>query len=101
MSLQVEFLSCQMKPRCPVYTIAIEQRHRRHAVVRAHGHKSFGQGSAFEKAESRSGMEFYIHVLMGHSLTQTRGHGENQKLITKHRRSTKEIKPEFFVIFVP
>src|SRR5438270_13055838 len=53
-----------MKARCAVYTIAVEQSHRRHAIVGTHGNQSFGQRGAFEKTESRSGMEFYVHKLL-------------------------------------
>src|SRR5437868_10828023 len=62
MSANVELLSRQMKSRCSVNAIAVEQRHRLHAVVGTHSNEGFRQGSAFEKAEGRSGMEFYVHL---------------------------------------
>src|SRR5579859_4306698 len=52
-----------MKSRRSIDAIAIEQRHRRHAIFRAHRNQSFGQRGAFEKTESGSGVEFYIHKL--------------------------------------
>jgi hypothetical protein len=50
-----------MKPRRPINPVAIAKRQRRVAKAHSFGDKVFGLRSAFEKTESRGGMEFEVH----------------------------------------
>jgi len=43
-----------------VDAVGIEQRHGGHVEVRAHSDQFLGQGSAFEKTESRAGMKLDV-----------------------------------------
>ena len=52
-----------MKARRSIQPVAIEQRHCRKLNLRGAPRQSFGKGSAFEKAESRSRVEFDVHFV--------------------------------------
>src|SRR5271166_2915418 len=62
MRLKVELLHGQVKARRAIYSIAIEQRHRRHLVCGAHLGQFLGNRSSFEEAERRAGVEFDVHT---------------------------------------
>ena len=55
------FFRRQMKTGRAVDAVAIEQRHGGHVVIRAQAGQFFGQGSAFEKTECGSRVEFDVH----------------------------------------
>ena len=59
--LQARFFRREIKPRCAIQPIAVEQRHGWHAVGGACRNQRLGGRSAFEKAESGASMEFDIH----------------------------------------
>src|SRR5713226_5691659 len=61
MRLDPRFLGRHIKTRRAIDAVAVEQCHGRHVQVRACGDQVLGQSSAFEKAESRTGMEFNEH----------------------------------------
>jgi hypothetical protein len=63
MRLDARLFCGEMEARRAVYSIAIEQCHRRHSQVRAHRDQFLGNRSPFEKAERRAGMEFNVHQL--------------------------------------
>ena len=44
-----------------VDTVGVEQCHGGHVKVRTHADQFLGQGSAFEKTESRAGVKFDVH----------------------------------------
>jgi hypothetical protein len=52
-----------MKTWCAVNTVVIEQRHGGQTEARTHAGEFLGQGCAFEKAESRASVKFYVQVL--------------------------------------
>ncbi len=55
------FLCRHVETRRAIESVAIEQRHGRHLQVGAGRDQIFGQGSAFEKTESRAGVELDVH----------------------------------------
>jgi len=57
------FIRGKMKARGTVNAVSVKQRHGRHLEVRAHCHYFLGQGSAFEEAESGTGVKFYKQVV--------------------------------------
>src|SRR5437660_1418662 len=61
MRLDFGFLRSHVEARRSVETIAVEQRHGRHAQFRAARDQALRQGRSFEKAESRAGVEFNVH----------------------------------------
>src|SRR5271157_2551827 len=61
MRLKVELLHGQMKARRAIYSIAIEQGHRRRLMSGAHLGQFLGDRSSFEKTERRAGVEFDVH----------------------------------------
>jgi hypothetical protein len=61
MRLDLCLLGCHVEARRTVDAVAVEQRHGRHVQVGAHGDQILGQRGAFEKTESRAGMEFDEH----------------------------------------
>jgi len=55
------FIRGEVKARGAVDSVGVEQRHGGHLEVRAHCHQFLGQRGAFEEAESRTGVKFYVH----------------------------------------
>ena len=51
-----------MEAGCAVESVRIEQCHCRHLEVLAHADQFLGQGSAFEEAESGTGVKFDVQV---------------------------------------
>ena len=60
--LDPDLLRRQVKAGCAVDSISIEQGHGGHLEVLAHADQFLGQGSAFEKAESGTGVKFDIQI---------------------------------------
>ena len=58
------FLGGKVETRRPVHAIAIEQGHRGHTRFRADNRQFLGQGSTFEEAEGRGGMELNVHFVI-------------------------------------
>src|SRR5260370_41070255 len=64
MRLDPGLFSGEMEAWRTVYSIAIEQRHRRHdrrLEVRAHRDQFLGNRSPFEEADRGAGMKFNVH----------------------------------------
>jgi hypothetical protein len=60
--LNADFVGRQVKAGCAVDSISIEQGHGGHLEMLAHADQFLGQGSAFEKAECRTGVKFDIQI---------------------------------------
>jgi hypothetical protein len=60
--LDPDLLRRQVKAGCAVDSISIEQGHGGHLEMLAHAYQFLGQGSAFEKAESGTGVKFDVQV---------------------------------------
>jgi hypothetical protein len=58
--LDLQFPSREIKARCAINPIAIEQAHRRHFMLGTDFGKLFRNRSSFEKAEGGAGVEFDI-----------------------------------------
>src|SRR6267154_1820882 len=61
MHLEPNLFRRKMKTRRPVYSIPVEQCHRRHTEVRAHSDQFLRNRRPFEEAEGRTGMKFNVH----------------------------------------
>ena len=71
MGLDLALLRSEMKTRRPIYAVAVEKSHGRHIKRGADFGEALGQRCAFEKAESRTGMEFDIlHESVEHPLDE-------------------------------
>jgi len=62
MGFDADFVCRQVKAGSAVDSVAIKQRHGRHLKILAHAYQFLGQGSAFEKAESGTGVKFDVQV---------------------------------------
>ena len=62
------FFRGKVKARGAVDSVGIEQRHRGQVELSADGGQFLGQGRAFEKTESRAGVEFDVHQLQVESV---------------------------------
>jgi hypothetical protein len=63
MCFDLGFTGCQVTARGAVDAVGVEQGHGGHVEVLAHADQFLGQGSAFEEAECRAGVEFNEHQL--------------------------------------
>jgi len=61
--LESDLLGGQVKARGAIHAVSIKQRHTGHAKMGADSGEFLGQGSAFEKAECRTGVKLYKQVL--------------------------------------
>src|ERR1041384_1528629 len=83
MRLDLKLFGGQVKSRCPVETIVIQQGHCRHLVFRTHGDQFFRRRSALKETERRPRMKLY--VFHGHKGTETLRyrHNKTSKLLLR------------------
>jgi hypothetical protein len=73
------FLRGQVKARSAVNAVGVEQRHGGQLELSTCGYQLLGQGSAFQKAESRAGVKLDVH----HSVkNQPRIHTDQNEAIS-------------------
>ena len=59
------FCRGQVKAGSAVNAVCVKQRHGGEFELSTRGHQLLGQGRAFEKAESRTGVKFDVHQRSG------------------------------------
>src|SRR5579862_3927898 len=105
----LRLLCRHIKTRRAIDAVAVEQGHGWHIQVGTRGNQVLRQGGAFEKAESRAGMEFnehrpgggrlhslFVRLIMEMMMQDVKGgqlRAENQKLTTGFRNRELLSKP--------
>src|SRR2546421_5118731 len=73
MRLDLQLFCCQVKSRCPVETVVIQQGHRRHLQSRTHCNQFLRRRSATKETERRPRMKLDV-LLTAHGLLLTLSH---------------------------